>query len=66
MKRWLCLILLLFFLWLSPAFGKTKDVSIPILLYHRFGPVASDSMTTPTPSFEKKDFPFSPVTGNHR
>ena len=51
MKRWLCIILVLFF-WLPPAFGKTKDVSIPILLYHRFGPSASDSMTTPTPFFE--------------
>jgi len=51
MKRWLCLTLILFF-WLPPAFGKAKDVSIPILLYHRFGPSASDSMTTPTPFFE--------------
>ena len=51
MKRWLCLILILFF-WPPSAFGKAKDVSIPILLYHRFGPAASDSMTTPTPFFE--------------
>jgi peptidoglycan/xylan/chitin deacetylase (PgdA/CDA1 family) len=51
MRRWLCIILLLFF-WLPPAFGKPKDVSIPILLYHRFGPSASDSMTTPTSFFE--------------
>jgi peptidoglycan/xylan/chitin deacetylase (PgdA/CDA1 family) len=51
MKRWSCIILLLFF-WLPPAFGKPKDVSIPILLYHRFGPSASDSMTTPTSFFE--------------
>lgn len=51
MKQWLCLILILFF-WFAPAFGKTKEVSIPILLYHRFGPAASDSMTTPTPLFE--------------
>jgi peptidoglycan/xylan/chitin deacetylase (PgdA/CDA1 family) len=51
MKRCLCLILLLFF-WLPPAFGKAKDVSVPILLYHRFGPSASDSMTTPTSFFE--------------
>jgi len=26
--------------------------SIPILLYHRFGPVAADGMTVPTPVFE--------------
>jgi peptidoglycan/xylan/chitin deacetylase (PgdA/CDA1 family) len=51
MKRWLCIILLLFF-WLPPVFGKPRDVSIPILLYHRFGPSASDSMTTPTSLFE--------------
>jgi peptidoglycan/xylan/chitin deacetylase (PgdA/CDA1 family) len=51
MKRWFCIILV-FFLWLPPVFGKAKDVSIPILLYHRFGPSASDSMTTPTSFFE--------------
>jgi len=51
MKHWSCIVLLLF-LWLPPAFGNPKDVSIPILLYHRFGPSASDSMTTPTSFFE--------------
>jgi peptidoglycan/xylan/chitin deacetylase (PgdA/CDA1 family) len=50
---------LLFLLCLLPIEGEPRDkkdtppgVSIPILLYHRFGPVVADSMTIPTPVFE--------------
>lgn len=31
--------------------GETGKVGVPILLYHRFGPVAADSMTVTTPVF---------------
>jgi peptidoglycan/xylan/chitin deacetylase (PgdA/CDA1 family) len=40
------------------AYGNSNDndrigtVSVPILLYHRFGPVVADSMTVTTPVFE--------------
>ncbi len=36
--------------------GRTasKEIRIPILAYHRFGPVASDSMTVTTPVFESQ------------
>lgn len=40
---------------LQPAYGgsDTKTVvSVPILLYHRLGPVVADSMTVTTPVFE--------------
>ncbi|MBI5057716.1 MAG: polysaccharide deacetylase family protein [Nitrospirae bacterium] len=42
---------------LSPANGESKAgsgiaVSVPILLYHRFGPAVADSMTVTTPVFE--------------
>lgn len=47
---------LLIFLLLSlttTAFAlKPADTSVPILLYHRFGPVAADGMTITTPVFE--------------
>jgi len=50
---------LLLLLWLLPIEGEPRDkkdippgISIPILLYHRFGPVVADSMTIPTPVFE--------------
>lgn len=36
-------------LWLQPVEGAVK---VPILLYHRFGPVVADSMTVTTPVFE--------------
>jgi len=36
-------------LWLLPARGSLQ---VPILLYHRFGPVASDGMTVTTTLFE--------------
>jgi peptidoglycan/xylan/chitin deacetylase (PgdA/CDA1 family) len=49
----LCLFVVLS--WLQPAYGgpDTKTaVSVPILLYHRFGPVVADSMTVTTSVFE--------------
>lgn len=37
----------------SPAFAAVApDVSVPILLYHRFGPTVADGMTIITPVFE--------------
>ena len=57
-KPTLFLLLLLFF-WLPSAKGESNVLrqtpspqKIPILLYHRFGPVAADSMTVTTPVFE--------------
>lgn len=45
--------------WLPPTRGELRStnqslqrVRVPILLYHRFGPVASDSMTVTTNAFE--------------
>jgi peptidoglycan/xylan/chitin deacetylase (PgdA/CDA1 family) len=51
------LVLLFFCLPLVPAEGKANPANpatagVPILLYHRFGPVVSDSMTITTPVFE--------------
>jgi peptidoglycan/xylan/chitin deacetylase (PgdA/CDA1 family) len=37
--------------WLLSAWGS---VHVPILLYHRFGPVATDSMTVTTTLFESQ------------
>lgn len=47
-------IIALFFQTTSYAEGKTlyKDISIPILVYHRFGPAVLDSMTVTVPVFE--------------
>ncbi|NWF91740.1 MAG: polysaccharide deacetylase family protein [Syntrophaceae bacterium] len=41
-------ILIPLFLWQS---AESSDLRIPILLYHRLGPVAADSMTLPTSAF---------------
>lgn len=38
--------------WAEGAQGNGQGKSIPILLYHRFGPVAADPMTVTTPVFE--------------
>jgi len=53
------LVLLLFLAWLPSTHGELKNrnegfqaVRVPILLYHRFGPVVSDSMTVTTNTFE--------------
>lgn len=45
--------LVLLFALVSPAFAAVApDVSVPILLYHRFGPTVADGMTITTPVFE--------------
>ena len=36
----------------ATAYKDTSIVKVPILLYHRFGPVAADGMTTTTPVFQ--------------
>jgi len=53
--------LLVFLLWLPSTRGEScgKDLSarsagIPILLYHRFGPIATDPMTVTTAVFESQ------------
>ncbi|HEY7745749.1 MAG TPA: polysaccharide deacetylase family protein [Desulfuromonadales bacterium] len=51
MKKFLVL-LALFPLFCSSAFAAAADFSVPILLYHRFGPTVADSMTITTPVFE--------------
>jgi peptidoglycan/xylan/chitin deacetylase (PgdA/CDA1 family) len=41
--------------WIGPSAAAAEDISaggVPILLYHRFGPVVADSMTITTPVFE--------------
>ncbi len=59
MKRFLFSILALFIFASGTASGKTGDPlerfpeeGVPILLYHRFGPVVADSMTVTTLHFE--------------
>jgi len=54
-------ILVLLLSWLPPAKGESRDtkgglqeIQIPILLYHRFGPVVADSMTVTTNTFESQ------------
>jgi peptidoglycan/xylan/chitin deacetylase (PgdA/CDA1 family) len=51
MKRFL-LLLAVIPLFGSSAFAAPADFSVPILLYHRFGPTKADSMTITTPVFE--------------
>jgi peptidoglycan/xylan/chitin deacetylase (PgdA/CDA1 family) len=54
------ILVFLFFLTLSPSTrgeirnrgGNIPGMRVPILLYHRFGPVVSDSMTVTTKAFE--------------
>lgn len=47
---WLGIILLVLAL-SGGAWAATDEVSVPILLYHRFGPTRADSMTVTTPVF---------------
>ncbi len=47
----ICVIIILLLSWLPSARGEER---IPILLYHRFGPVAADSMTVTTDAFESQ------------
>jgi len=54
-RPFIILILILLFLSQFPVRGESgplSEVQIPILLYHRFGPVVSDSMTIITSTFE--------------
>jgi peptidoglycan/xylan/chitin deacetylase (PgdA/CDA1 family) len=51
MKKCLSLLALVL-LFCSSAFAAPADFSVPILLYHRFGPTVADSMTITTPVFE--------------
>lgn len=51
MKKFLSLLALVL-LFCSSAFAAPADFSVPILLYHRFGPTVADSMTITTPVFE--------------
>lgn len=53
------LALVILLLWLAPTEGEIKNikenpagVQVPILLYHRFGPVVADGMTVTTAVFE--------------
>ena len=53
------LVLLLFFVRVPSTRGESRNMNqslqpirVPVLLYHRFGPVASDSMTVTTNTFE--------------
>jgi len=46
-------VLSVLFVFSSPLFAAVApDVSVPILLYHRFGPTVADGMTITTPVFE--------------
>lgn len=45
-------LLLLFFLSFPAVAAVSPNVSVPILLYHRFGPTVADGMTITTPVFE--------------
>jgi hypothetical protein len=54
-------VFILFLSWLPSAKGELKDtkwtsngIRVPILLYHRFGPVVADSMTITTKAFESQ------------
>ncbi len=54
-SRLVFLLLSALFFWPFAAEGEAKvdkDPSVPILLYHRFGPIAADGMTVPTTLFE--------------
>ena len=47
-----CSCLLIWSLPLGAASESASEKGVPILLYHRFGPVVADSMTVTTPVFE--------------
>jgi peptidoglycan/xylan/chitin deacetylase (PgdA/CDA1 family) len=54
-KKLLILVLSLFVLWASRSEATSATPArcgVPILVYHRFGPVVADSMTVTTPVFE--------------
>jgi peptidoglycan/xylan/chitin deacetylase (PgdA/CDA1 family) len=60
-SSWIFSVLVLFLSWLPSANGELKDtkgtlngIHVPILLYHRLGPVVADSMTITTQAFESQ------------
>lgn len=50
--RLLLVCLIVFSAWSAHALTEASPNGVPILLYHRFGPVVADSMTVTTPVFE--------------
>jgi peptidoglycan/xylan/chitin deacetylase (PgdA/CDA1 family) len=55
LKCYIFSILVLLLSWQSPTSGESRyplETRVPILLYHRFGPVVADSMTVTTSTFE--------------
>lgn len=52
MSRFAGVVLLLLFLSSPICAAVSPEVSVPILLYHRFGPTVADGMTIKTPVFE--------------
>ncbi|MDD2501851.1 MAG: polysaccharide deacetylase family protein [Geobacter sp.] len=52
MFRFVLVLALLFSVSTSSVAAVAPDVSVPILLYHRFGPTVADGMTITTPVFE--------------
>jgi peptidoglycan/xylan/chitin deacetylase (PgdA/CDA1 family) len=48
--------------WSHASIDEVHDVRVPILLYHRFGPVVSDSMTVTTAAF-KSDLEYLKSNG---
>jgi peptidoglycan/xylan/chitin deacetylase (PgdA/CDA1 family) len=51
MRRILMAFVVCFMVWI-PVLAAGGEEGVPILLYHRFGPVVADSMTVTTPVFE--------------
>jgi len=51
MRRILMAFVVCFMVWI-PVLATGGEEGVPILLYHRFGPVVADSMTVTTPVFE--------------
>jgi peptidoglycan/xylan/chitin deacetylase (PgdA/CDA1 family) len=53
-KRWVLLAIMLLAAtsFLSPALAEGRSCALPVLVYHRFGPSAVDSMTVRTSQFE--------------
>lgn len=49
-----CLIAAAVFIALGPLLLSAAEPAIPILVYHRFGPVRADSMTVTTPHFKEQ------------
>lgn len=52
MVRFLTVILLLTLSYCTPAPAANDQVSVPVLVYHRFGPSVTDNMTVTTPVFK--------------